>query len=205
MQDNSNMFYAFFDEIPMAIFIVDDDVKIIHLNNEAKRLLGSNTIIYHKRGGEILRCVHSKETSLGCGHSSSCKDCVLRSSVNEAVKGAKTYRKQTILKLELNGQEEIFHALITTSPFKSEDKQYYTLIIENVSELIRLKDIIPICCNCKKIRNDENYWIAVEQYFHHHTDVDFSHSICPECTDLLYPELKEIRANKKQRLMQENQ
>lgn len=198
-----NIYYALFDEIPMTIFIVDDDVKIIHFNKEAKKLLETNNVIYHKRGGEVLKCVHSKETSLGCGHGSSCKDCVIRNSVNEAVKGNKTYRKQAVLKLELNAQESIVHALITVSPFNYDNKQYYMLIIENISELIRLKDIIPICCNCKKIRNDENFWIAVEQYFHHHTDVDFSHSICPDCTDLLYPELKEIRARKKQKLQSE--
>lgn len=188
MKTDENIFYDLFDEIPTAIFIVDDDVKIIHLNKEAKKLIDKNTIMYNKRGGDILKCVHSKETPLGCGHSSSCKDCVIRNSINQAVEGKKTHRKQTILKLEINGEVEIFHALITATPFKSNEQQLYMLIIENISELIRLKDIIPICANCKKIRNDENYWIAVEQYFHHHTDVDFSHSICPECMDLLYPE-----------------
>ncbi len=194
---NENIYNRIFDEIPIAIFIVDDDIKASYSNNEAKKLLETDNIIYHKRGGELLKCVHSYETPLGCGHSSSCKSCVIRNSVNSAVEGQKTYRKQSVLKLKRNGEEVVYHALITTSPFEFEEEKYYLLMIENVNELIQLKEIIPICANCKKIRNDENYWIGVEHYFHEHTDVDFSHSICPECMDILYPELKEIRAKKK--------
>jgi hypothetical protein len=197
MIDN-NIYYKVFDEVPMAMFIVDDDVKVQYANKETKKILENENIIYHKRGGELLKCVHSTESELGCGHSHACKSCVIRNSVNNAVEGQKTYRKQAVLKMKKDGQETIFHSLITTSPFEFNHTKYYLLMIENVNELIQLKEIIPICANCKKIRNDENYWIGVEHYFHEHTDVDFSHSICPDCMDILYPELKEIRAKKKE-------
>ena len=195
--EDYNIFYTIFDEIPMAIIIVDDDVKAQFINKEGKKLIDNETEIYQKKGGEILKCVHSKEHTLGCGHSSFCKSCIIRNSVNEAVTGKKTYRKQTVLRLRTKEKEILYHALITTTPFSFENKSFYMLMIENVNELMQLKDIIPICCNCKKVRDDENFWVAVEQYFNKQTDIDFSHSICPECTDLLYPELKEIRARKK--------
>ena len=54
------------------------------------------------------------------------------------------------------------------------------------SEIKQLHGILPICCNCKKIRNDEGYWQQVEVYIHEHSDADFSHGICPDCLKMLY-------------------
>ncbi len=46
-----------------------------------------------------------------------------------------------------------------------------------------LQGLLPICCYCKKIRDDSNYWHQVESYVADHAAVRFSHSVCPECTD----------------------
>ncbi len=51
-----------------------------------------------------------------------------------------------------------------------------------------LKGIIPICANCKKIRDDKGYWNQLESYIKEHSEADFSHGICPECLRELYPE-----------------
>lgn len=195
-----DVFFQIFDDFPVAIFIVDSDVKVLNANKQAKELFEGNTILFHKRGGELLKCINSFENELGCGHGTQCKSCVLRNSVNLAVEGNKTHRKQAVLKLKRDGHETVHHTLITTSPFEYEGTQNFILMIENINELIQLKEIIPICANCKKIRNDENFWMTVENYFHEHTDVDFSHSICPECMDILYPEIKDIREEKRKML-----
>jgi CheY-like chemotaxis protein len=49
------------------------------------------------------------------------------------------------------------------------------------AQVDRLESMLPICCYCKRIRQDENYWRQVEAYFHEHAGTRFSHSICPEC------------------------
>lgn len=53
-----------------------------------------------------------------------------------------------------------------------------------------LSGLIPICCHCKKIRNDEGYWQQVEVYVRDHTQADFSHGICPDCAETLYKQYK---------------
>ncbi len=53
-----------------------------------------------------------------------------------------------------------------------------------------LSGLLPICANCKKIRNDKGYWEQIENYLGEHTGADFSHSICPDCAAKLYPGLK---------------
>jgi len=44
-----------------------------------------------------------------------------------------------------------------------------------------LHGLLPICSYCKKIRDDHNYWQQVEAYVESHAEVQFSHSICPDC------------------------
>ena len=52
-----------------------------------------------------------------------------------------------------------------------------------------LSGYLPICASCKKIRDDKGYWTQVEAYIRSHSEVEFSHGICPECMHKLYPEL----------------
>jgi hypothetical protein len=57
-----------------------------------------------------------------------------------------------------------------------------------ISEIQILRDIIPICSFCKKIRNDEGYWQAIESYMSKYMEAKFSHGVCPECLKENYPE-----------------
>jgi response regulator RpfG family c-di-GMP phosphodiesterase len=52
-----------------------------------------------------------------------------------------------------------------------------------MTRIRQLEGILPICAYCKKIRSDQNYWFEVERYLTDHSDVRFSHSICPSCYD----------------------
>lgn len=61
---------------------------------------------------------------------------------------------------------------------------------KSAEEISTLKGIIPICANCKKIRDDQGYWNHLEKYIREHADVEFSHGICPECREKLYPGFK---------------
>ncbi len=56
-----------------------------------------------------------------------------------------------------------------------------------LSEVKTLRGYLPICTMCKKIRDDRGYWNQVESYISDHTEVLFSHSLCPDCAKKLYP------------------
>ena len=56
-------------------------------------------------------------------------------------------------------------------------------------EVKTLSGMLPICSACKKIRDDKGYWNQLESYIRDHSNVDFSHSICPECAKALYPNI----------------
>jgi len=48
-------------------------------------------------------------------------------------------------------------------------------------EIEQLRNLLPICSYCKKIRNARDYWEQIESYISNHSNVLFSHAICPEC------------------------
>jgi GAF domain-containing protein len=62
----------------------------------------------------------------------------------------------------------------------------YSKLKTALEEIKNLKEIIPICAHCKKIRDDEGYWAEVEEYFKKHSNSEFSHGICPECVEKHY-------------------
>ncbi|MBI5464105.1 MAG: PAS domain S-box protein, partial [Ignavibacteriales bacterium] len=58
---------------------------------------------------------------------------------------------------------------------------------EALANIKTLGGLIPICSNCKKIRDDRGYWNQIEKYIMEHSDALFSHGICPDCARELYP------------------
>jgi hypothetical protein len=52
-----------------------------------------------------------------------------------------------------------------------------------------LSGLLPICCSCKKIRDDDGYWQQVETFVEKHSDARFTHGLCPNCMDELYGDI----------------
>ncbi|MDD2338287.1 MAG: hypothetical protein PHD01_17155 [Geobacteraceae bacterium] len=62
---------------------------------------------------------------------------------------------------------------------------------EALSNVKVLKELLPICAICKKIRDDDGYWQQIETYITNNSDTYFSHGICPDCCKKLYPDQHE--------------
>ncbi len=61
----------------------------------------------------------------------------------------------------------------------------------------QLQGLLPICSYCKKVRDDQNYWQQVDGYISKHSEVEFSHSICPDCFDrLVEPQMRRLDTRK---------
>ncbi len=68
-------------------------------------------------------------------------------------------------------------------------KELEKRVQEATANIKVLGGLIPICSNCKKIRNDKGYWDLLEGYIQQHSEAKFSHGICPDCANLLYPDV----------------
>lgn len=68
--------------------------------------------------------------------------------------------------------------------------QERTRELEKAVEKVQvLRGLLPICASCKKIRDDQGYWLQVERFVERHTDARFTHGLCPECVGKLYADL----------------
>jgi transcriptional regulator with GAF, ATPase, and Fis domain len=54
-----------------------------------------------------------------------------------------------------------------------------------------LKGLVPICANCKDMRNSKNEWHPLEYYYSKNPELDFTHGCCPKCVEKLYGDLDE--------------
>ena len=68
-------------------------------------------------------------------------------------------------------------------------KEKHNKLLEALKEIKILSGLLPICASCKKIRDDNGYWNQIESYINQHSEAEFSHSICPDCTKHLYANL----------------
>lgn len=58
---------------------------------------------------------------------------------------------------------------------------------EALKRVRQLEGLLPICASCKKVRDERGTWEPIESYISARTAADFSHGICPECEERLYP------------------
>ncbi|MCP4676705.1 MAG: response regulator [Deltaproteobacteria bacterium] len=72
---------------------------------------------------------------------------------------------------------------------QEEKDQLIVELKDALTQIKKLGGMLPICTNCKSIRDDSGYWQRVEHYIATHSEANFSHSICPECITKIYPEL----------------
>lgn len=98
----------------------------------------------------------------------------------EAVgKGAQDY----LFKGELSSA-----AIVRSIRYAIERQRLTTELRVALDHVKQLQEMLPICAICKNIRDDKGYWNCVEEYISRHLEVEFSHSICPDCAKKHYPD-----------------
>lgn len=73
---------------------------------------------------------------------------------------------------------------------------FYVYLVDRTSSQTRelekkvkiLEGILPICASCKRIRNEKGEYEQIEKYVSEHSEASFSHGLCSECAEKLYPE-----------------
>lgn len=69
---------------------------------------------------------------------------------------------------------------------EAEREQLITDLEAALDKVKLLSGLLPICAKCKKIRDDKGYWNQIEEYISANSDALFTHSICPDCTEIVY-------------------
>jgi PAS domain S-box-containing protein len=176
------------DSMTSMVFVVDGELRILDANRAAARALGEKPELLLKRFcGDLLQCIHASESLGGCGSATSCQDCVIRQAAESVRHGQAVYKRRHRMTLQEGDEERDAFFLVTASPFEYNNALLSVIVLEDISELMELRSLVPICANCKMVRDDSDFWHHVERYMQKHMEVDFTHSICPRCKKLLYP------------------
>lgn len=84
--------------------------------------------------------------------------------------------------------EELESEIVERRRAEKERRKVIAELEGALARISTLRGLLPICANCKKIRDDEGYWHQVEVYLREHSEAEFTHGICPECVQKLYPD-----------------
>ena len=80
--------------------------------------------------------------------------------------------------------------LVTSIAFiKSPEIIKVVLKSGEISKIKYIEKLLPICANCKKIRDSEGNWHQLEDYLLENSEIRFSHSFCPECEKKILSEI----------------
>jgi DNA-binding response OmpR family regulator len=108
--------------------------------------------------------------------------------------GADDYLAKPFDATELRARIEVGRRMLEMRAVLADKVQELAAALEQVKTL---RGIVPICANCKNVRDDQGYWNRVETYMRDHTGAEFSHAVCPDCMDKLYPQLQEKGRSKR--------
>jgi PAS domain S-box-containing protein len=88
------------------------------------------------------------------------------------------------------GTQGIARDITARKRAEEEREKLHSKLQDAFDNIKTLKGLLPICANCKNIRDDEGYWNQIEVYIRDRSDAEFSHGICPDCAKKLYSDLE---------------
>jgi PAS domain S-box-containing protein len=199
LQDSELRYQTIFNSTGTGMIIVGDNALISICNDEFERLSGwaRKDIQEEKRWTEIF---HEDDLDR-------MKDYHIRRRIDPGT-APRTYEarlrtrggeiKAVLLTVGLipGTRRSVISILDITDQKRVEQERQELQKRLEISLTKALSGFVPICARCKKIRNPEGDWVAVESYLVERSDLRFSHGICPECGEILYGDvLPSGRAN----------
>jgi len=125
-----------FDSIPIATFIIDEKVNIVHQNSAAELLFDrSSSDILSLRIGNALKCIHQFDVKKGCGHGVPCQHCTLFGQLSHAIKNGGTI-DDTEIEMEVlrKEQPEIIWFYVQVNPVHWEEKTYWIVTLNDITK-----------------------------------------------------------------------
>ncbi|MDH3457172.1 MAG: PAS domain S-box protein, partial [Gemmatimonadota bacterium] len=188
---------------PVAIVMTDATGKIVLVNQETQRLFGYGAAELLGQSVEVL--VPSELRGVHVAHRDSFTDAPGHRPMGHKRDLVARHRDGTDFPVEIGlspvktqqGPGVLATVVDLTARVEAEAAQMKLIsqLQTALNEVKTLRGFIPICANCKKVRDDAGFWQSVETYVSARTDADFSHHVCPECGPKLYPEFWDPEPN----------
>lgn len=176
------------ESVPDAIIIVDLQNRIVELNPAARRIFGraAESIV----GRPAHELIGSTEQAARLLESEDEKRVEVSVNVGGVVRTFDAYMSPVRhWRGHLTGRLLGLRDITDYKRLEQEREGLIRGLQEALAHVKTLRGLLPICANCKRIRDDEGYWHEVELYITQHSDAGFTHGICPDCARKLYPEV----------------
>jgi hypothetical protein len=185
LREKEEFNFALFNYNPITTVVVDKDGKVVK-SNKAKMTSGDRLPAI---GDVLYRDYAHKHTLDMYGEMMSCiRDGHVKTFPQLPYEG----KFMAITIAPFSGGAIITSQDITGRVLAERDRTNLIADLRRaLDEVETLRGLLPICASCKKIRDDGGYWNTVEEYFSKRSKMDFSHTVCPDCIKMLYPDLWE--------------
>lgn len=180
--------------LPDLVFILNEDGKYVEILSDDETLLYKQA---EELKGQLMKDVLPARVA---------------ADALEAVQDTLKTGNSNVVEYELDVPAGTFWFEGLTAPFRKKENEGKELVLwvarditarkqaefqkeevirqlqEALNQVKQLHRLLPICSACKKIRDDEGYWSQVEDYISRNSEIEFTHGICPDCMQKLYPE-----------------
>lgn len=181
----------FVDIMPNGMLAIDGRERIIDINKAMLALLGAETEqVIGRPFTQVLQPWHTIVDDIRSGKNIGPEITLGDRCFDLRVKPLTNHQG------DVQGSLIVLHDISQRKQMAEEREQLITSLQHALSEVKKLSGLLPICANCKKIRDDQGYWQDVAVYIRDHSEAEFSHGICPDCYVELYPELAQKRKGK---------
>jgi PAS domain S-box-containing protein len=197
--------FSLFDIVPVArtvlvermsdgIIVLDAKERIVDINPAARELLGATIGAIGRPGDEVFTalrdllpraalCAREYRTDVRIpGSPPKCLDLIATPLTTRSGGCA--------------GWVIMLRDVTTRRGAEEERERLVTELQTALADVRTLRGLLPICSSCKKIRDDGGYWRNLENYLQEHSEVHFSHGLCEECIEKLYPDLADSSHSK---------
>ncbi|NLV66607.1 MAG: PAS domain-containing protein [Spirochaetes bacterium] len=189
MTNEKNMFLTVAESIANSVFVTDSEGRVTYINTAASKMLGLSPVpggYYYNRESLEVKLPDWINLQLAMFTAN-----IVNEKFFESVSGNHYYHGRIASMEDVSGKYTGAVIILNdVTELKSAEQQIRIQrdeLEEVLGELKVLHGILPICSSCKKIRDDRGNWDHVEVYMRDHTDAEFSHSLCPDCAEKLYP------------------
>jgi PAS domain S-box-containing protein len=205
--DSETKFRSVAQSAKDAIITADKGGKIVFCNPAAYKMFG------HRKGELIgqsvsilmpqrFRAAHERGMAqiVATGKSSLIDETIELFGITEA---GGEFPVELSLSTWVSGDHRFYTGIIRDISERKQHEKERDALIDNLKNSLtkvrKLSGLLPICASCKKIRDDKGYWNQIEAYIRDHSEAEFSHGICPECSEKLYPEYHRQQIKKAER------
>lgn len=191
MEANKLRYISLFDNAPVGYVILDSSGIIKQFNKTFYGIVRDNEVMKrtYVAFADLLdeKSAHIFRSRFASFLSSPNKN----SSIEAEIPGGNGGMYAVIIKLsshmKLKYNSKILpEELLVTITDITEQKKIKTELEQALDRISKLSGLVPICSQCKKIRDDKGFWNSLEGFIEEFSVTEFTHSLCPECSDALY-------------------